>query len=497
MLFLSAIWLYACYRVGERNDPPMISQQQSLKQIHKILPQQIQLLNLFFLNTMELDQRIQAELGENPMLEASDEIASNHDNEEPMPSSNTADDYKNWQEIRDDDSPDYQTEYKNYFPDSDIPHLPLKSFVHFKDDLKQQFRLLSHVEEDIDLGLFLIDLLNDRGMIDKDISEIADDYSFIRRIMVQQEDVVRVLQKIQTLDPPGIGARNVRECLLIQLRRIDRKKHPKAAKATILIESYYDELIHRQFEKILNALSIHETELKEIFSFLGSLNFYPVSDDASIYETKNNIIPDFIISKQNDVLQVSLYSSRVDKIRVNRSLYDQLSEQAEKDKNATVYMRQKLQAAEWFVHAIRQREQTMLEIMKTIMLLQEPFFHDGDIHKLKPMVLRNVADMSGYDISTVSRITANKYAETHFGIVWLKDLFSEGIKDKKGEIISSKVIQSVIREAVENEDKSNPCTDQQLVELLAQKGYNIARRTVAKYREQLQIPIARIRAIRA
>jgi len=233
-----------------------------------------------------------------------------------------------------------------------------------------------------------------------------------------------------------------------------------------------------------------------VLSLIGSLKFYPISEEASNYEPKNTIIPDYIVTKFGDSIQVNLYSSRSANIFVNQSLYDQLSTQVSaKDKSANQYVKSKLQSAQWFVNAVKQREDTMMRIMQCIIQMQQEFFADGDIRLLKPMVLRNVSDMSGLDISTISRITSNKYADTHFGLLYLKDLFSEGIADKKGEVISNKVIQSVIEETISKEDKQHPYTDQQLVNILSSKGYNIARRTVAKYREQMRIPIAQIRAV--
>lgn len=254
--------------------------------------------------------------------------------------------------------------------------------------------------------------------------------------------------------------------------------------------------MHRQFEKIYHALNVDEEELRVVLNLIGSLKFYPVSETASNYEPKNTIIPDYIITRFGDSIQVNLQSSKSNSVFVNQSLYEQLAQQtSRKDRSSNQYVKSKLQSAQWFVNAVKQREDTMMRIMQCIVQIQHEYFLEGDIRLLKPMVLRNVADQSGLDISTVSRITSNKYADTHFGLIYLKDLFSEGIADKKGEVISNKVIQSVIEEAISTEDKRHPYTDQQLVNILSSKGYNIARRTVAKYREQLKIPIAQIRAV--
>jgi RNA polymerase sigma-54 factor len=264
-----------------------------------------------------------------------------------------------------------------------------------------------------------------------------------------------------------------------------------------LIKKHYNDLMHRQFEKIQHALNIDEEELRIVLNIVGMLKFYPVSENASSFEPKSTIIPDYIITRFGDNIQVNLLTQKANSIFVNQTLYDQLAQQCttSRDKGAGQYVRSKLAAAQWFVNAVRQREDTMLRIMQCIVQFQHDYFQEGDIRLLKPMVLRMVAEISGCDISTVSRITSNKYADTHFGMIYLKDLFSEGIADKKGEVISNKVIQSVIEEAILAEDKRHPFTDQQLVNILSSKGYNIARRTVAKYREQLRIPIAQIRAV--
>jgi RNA polymerase sigma-54 factor len=469
----------------------MISQQQTQKQQLKILPQQIQLLNLYFLNTLELEQRIKNELEENPFLDNKEE---ERDKEE-IKSSSDVQDYQDWDEFKYDDKPDYKQEYQNYFDSERAPEMPLSSTVNFKDDAKQQLHLLDISEEDKVMGEYIIDLLNDRGLMDKPLEEVADDISFYLHKVVETDVVRRVLSIVQTLEPIGLGACSIKECLLLQLKNMNGKRQDVKC-ALQLIEHHYNDLMHRQFEKIHHSLNVDEEELRIILNLIGSLKFYPVSESTNEYEVKNTILPDFIIARYGDDIQVSLYSSRANSVFVNQALYDQLADQCSKhDRSSTQYIRGKLQSAQWFVNAVKQREDTMMKIMRCIVQVQEEFFKEGDIRLLKPMVLRNVSDITGLDISTISRITSNKYAETHFGLVYLKDLFSEGIADKKGEVISNKVIQSVIEEAIAAEDKRRPYTDQQLVNILSAKGYNIARRTVAKYREQLKIPIAQIRAV--
>ena len=469
----------------------MLSQQQTQKQQLKILPQQIQLLNLYFLNNLELEQRIQTEMDENPLLEAKEEKDQDEFTEKK---SDDIQDFSDWEEFKYDDVPDYKAEYQNYFSREETPEMPIGNRTHFKDEAKQQLRLIALSEELSEAAEYIIDILNNQGMMDKPMTEVADDYSFLKQKIVEESTLEKALSIVQTLDPIGLGARSVQECLLLQLKAMNTKR-PDVKFALQLVTFHYEDLMHRQFEKIHNALRLDDTELRIILNFIGTLKFYPVVENNTEYEVKNTIITDYIITKFGDSLQVHLHNSRTGSVFINQSLFEQVSEQSKKDKNAMQYVKSKLQSAQWFVNAVKQREETMMKIMHTIIELQEEYFLEGDIRLLKPMVLRNVSDKCGLDISTISRITSNKYAETHFGLVYLKDLFSEGIADKKGEVISNKVIRSVIQEAIDAEDKKSPYTDQQLVNILSSKGYNIARRTVAKYREQMKIPIAQIRAV--
>lgn len=475
----------------------MISQQQTQKQQLKILPQQIQLLNLYFLNAQELEQRIKNELDENPILEMNENEEREDDTDAGEIDIDAAVDFKDWDEYVYDDVPDYKQEYQNYLNAEVMPEKPLVNVDHFKDELKQQLRLLHLSDYDFAITEYLVEMLNNKGILDKPLDEIADDLSFQVQTLVNVDTLENALGIIQGLDPVGIGARSIQECLYLQLKQMNQKR-PDVKCALKLVKNHYNDLMHRQFEKLMHALGIDEEELRMVLNFISTLKFYPVIESSDVYEPKNTIIPDFIITRNGDAMQISLYSSRSNSVFVNQSLYEQLANQCSRgDKSASQYIKSKLQSAQWFVSAVKQREDTMMRIMQYIVKHQEEFFAEGDIRALKPMVLRNISEQTGLDISTISRITSNKYAETHFGIVYLKNLFSEGIADKNGEVISNKVIQSVIEEAITSEDKRNPYTDQQLVHILSAKGYNIARRTVAKYREQLRIPIAQIRAVRA
>ena len=469
----------------------MIAQQQTQRQQLKILPQQIQLLNLFFLNSLELQQRIKNELEENPFLDATEEKAPEEDTKL---SKDDVQDFQDWEEQVYEDRPDYKSEYQNYFDSEVAPNTAIVNVATFKEYAKEQLSLLDISKEDRATAEYLIDILNPQGLMDRPLDEVADDMSFHFQNVVETDTIRKGLAIVQSLDPIGIGACSIKECLLLQLKVMNTKR-PDVKCAIHLLEDHYNDLMHRQFEKLHHALRIDDEELRVVLNLIGSLKFYPVTE-ISRHDPKNTIIPDFIISNYGDHIQVNLFSSRSGSVFVNQSLYDQLASQiSNKDRTANQYVKSKLSSAQWFVNAVKQREDTMLRIMQCIVELQHDYFIDGDIRLLKPMVLRNVSVMSGLDISTISRITSNKYAETHFGLLYLKKLFSEGIADKNGDVISNKVIQSVIGDTIQAEDKKHPYTDQQLVNLLSGKGYNIARRTVAKYREQMQIPIAQIRAV--
>ena len=469
----------------------MISLNQNQKQQTKILPFQIFLLNLYFLNKLELEQRIANELDENPFLEQSA-------NEETPPEDHNNEiikDYQDYDEFMYDDIPDYKTDYWNYFGSAEVPNIAIKNYTHFKEEAKQQIRLLDISDDEKIKTEYIIDLLSNDGMMDRPADEVADIMSFHFKAIIDAEDVERYVSIIQTLDPIGIGACSIRECLSIQLRAMNSKR-PDVKCAARLVKDHYTDLIHHQFEKIQKCLKIDDEELRIVLNLIGTLKFHPVCENSSAYDVKNTIIPDFIISKEGNELIVDLHINKSNSVFVNQSLYNQLAQQISKqDKAGRQYVAGKLQAAQWFVNAVKQREDTMLHIMHCITQIQRDYFMEGDILLLKPMVLRNVADQTGFDISTISRITSNKYAETHFGQVCLKDLFSEGILDKKGEMISNKVIQSVIQDAIATEETDHAYTDGQLAGILASKGYNIARRTIAKYRDQMHIPIAQIRTL--
>jgi RNA polymerase sigma-54 factor len=471
----------------------MLQQNLVQKQETKILPQQIQLLNLFHLNTIELEHRIEQELEDNPFLEkkAEDEDATGD-----KQSKETVQDFQDWEEFGYDDIPDYKMEYSNYLPDDEKTFSPLKAYTDYREDLKKQFRMYCYSEEQNLLADYLIDSLSDTGLLELPLDKVAEEYSFTCKTWMEPETFESILMAIQKLEPIGVGARSICECLLLQLKSMNTKR-PDVQKSIRLLENHYQDLRNRNMDKIMECLKLEEDELKIVLELISSLKMKPVAEVQEGSTPNAHIIPDFLIVQEGDYLEVSLYNQRSSSLFISREWKEIVadSQKNKKDAAAAQYLKNKYQSAQWFVSAIRQRESTMLRIMKAIVNMQYDYFREGDIKMLKPMILKNIADITGVDISTVSRITCNKYVDTPFGMILLKDLFTEGIINEKGEAISNRVIQVAIEDAIEKEDKKNPYTDQQLVGILAERGFSIARRTVAKYREILQIPVAQMRAI--
>ena len=471
----------------------MMNQRLAQKQRLKILPQQIQLLNFFHLNTLELEQRIQQEIEENPLLE-------DQKNEfEPVVDKYNKDsvqDYQDWEEYGYDDIPDYKTEYSNYLHNDKVPERPVVSSYDYRRSLKDQYKLTTDNEREIELAEFIIDSLSDCGLMEQKVEDLAEDISFKHNKWVEPIEIEMILEKVQHLDPVGIGARSIKECLLIQLHRLNTKR-PDVRMSIKLLEEHFTDLHNRNMDKIKAHLFIDDEELKIVLRLIASLKMKPVCELQEGININQNILPDFIITRTGDNIEVQLYRLRSESLNINASWKEMAENNAKvtTDKSAVQYIKNKLQSAQWFIHAVQQRESTMLKIMRAIVQMQYDYFMTGDINQLKPMILKNIAEMVNVDISTVSRITCNKYAESPFGLLLLKDLFTEGIANQTGQVISNKVIQSAIEEVIETEDKHNPYTDQQLVKILSQKGFSVARRTVAKYREQLQIPVSHVRGL--
>jgi len=402
-------------------------------------------------------------------------------------------------EYANDDIPDYKVEYQNYLPAENFSGEACGEKPDFREDLKKQFSQQCDDEKEYAVAAYLIDSLNDNGMMEQGLDSVCEYLSFSLKIWIDEKDAEKILEKIQKLEPAGVGARDLRECFLLKLKRLNTKR-PDVKKAIELVEHHFDELHHGNLEKIRKTLGLDEDELKIILKLLASLKTTTLAESNGSADSSAYITPDFIITETDGELEISLAKQWSNDLYINKSWIENVEEasaDSKTGKSTKQYMNSKLQSARWFINAIRERETNMLKIMKSIVKFQQAYFQEGDIMMLKPMILKDIATVTNLDISTVSRITSNKYAETPFGIVSLKNLFSEGLPDKEGMSVSNKVIRKIIEEMITVEDKKIPYTDQQIAALLTKKGYRVARRTVAKYREQLHIPAAQQRGVRA
>lgn len=477
----------------------MQRQTQTQKQTLKYSPLQIQMLNLLHLTTMELEQRIKEELEENPILEEGKEENTTEENTDEFgddintgdDDSSSVQDYYDWDEFRDDDIPDYKTYSNNSSPDNELYTRPMVETISFRDDLKQQVHFLQLDERQQLIADFILDSLDEDGFLRRECDVIADDISFANSLFIDSEEVELMLRVIQQLEPAGIAASDLKECLIIQLNRLEvQDKVWKAAHR--IISDTFDELGTRNYDKIMRVLGLDEELLKKAIQLITTLNPKPASGLRNDSIVNESIKPDFLLWYAADgEIEVQLTWGNSPALKMNKVFTEMVDKK--KDKATNQFIKSKMNSAKWFIDAIKQRENTMLNTLRAIVKLQYDYFQTGDIKKLRPMILKDVAEIINMDISTVSRVTTNKYVQTPFGIVLLKDLFTEGVTNEDGTEVSNREIQEAIREIVEVEDKRHPYNDQQITDMLAEKGYSVARRTVAKYREQLNIPTARLR----
>lgn len=487
----------------------MMNLSQSQRQTFKITPLQIQMLNFLQLSTVELEERIKNELEENPLLEegivtkdeATDnefEEVSDSESDDYATVTTPDNDYSDWDEYGNDDTPDYKTNINNHSSDDDLYTVPIIQESDWRTDLKAQVHFMPLNDRQIMLMDYIIDSLSDNGFLTTTADVIADDVSFTNNVFVDIEEVEHLLKVLRMMDPPGIGAADLQECLMMQLQR--KKEHGIDVELAIEIVAYnIEELAVRNYEKIMRMRNITSDELKNAIIQITALNAKPIMDGGtSSIAVKDNIIPDYIISYETNLsgdmsIDIALNNGRTPSLKINKDFAETIN--TNKNKAVNQYINTKMSAANWLIEAIQQRETTMLKSMKAIVLFQREFFKTGDIRNLKPMILKDIADQIGMDISTISRVTSGKYAQTPFGTINLKDLFTEGIKVDSGEEVSNREIQQAIANLISNENKQSPLNDFQLMDLLAQKGYNIARRTVAKYRENMSIPSAQMRRV--
>jgi len=472
------------------------------KLLQKLSPQQIQMIKLLELPAIQLEQRVKRELEENPVLEVVDNHREGEQREdEDKEPKEEADNDISIEEYMSDE-PSYKYKTNNYSKDDKREDIPFSIGSTFHEYLAEQLGLLSLNEHEQMLAGYIVGNIDEDGYLRRDVESMVDDLAFSMNIEVSDDEMERMLTVIQELDPPGLGARDLRECLLIQLKR---KEHQTEVveNAIRLVRDFFDEFSKKHYDKIMQRLNIDEEELRDAMEEIMHLNPKPGSSFSSPASRNNQVvIPDFTLEVVEGDLQVYLTRGNIPDLKVSRhyanmlKAYNERKKKQSKDqKEAITFVKQKLDSAKWFIDAVKQRHQTLLLTMNAILEYQKDFFIEGDENKLKPMILKDIAEETGLDISTISRVSNSKYIQTHFGIYPLKYFFSESMHDQSGEEVSTRKIKGILKEVIENEDKRKPVTDDKLAQLLKEKGFPIARRTVAKYREQLGIQVARLRKI--
>lgn len=481
----------------------MLKQRLQQKLLQKLSPQQIQVIKLLEIPTMLLEQRIKKELEENPILEEGDNVnaepeVENEVSEDDVDKNDdefTLEDYLN-----DEDVPSYKLSTNNASKDDKREDIPFSVGVTFHESLENQLGMLPLSEREHQLALYLIGNIDEDGYLRRKLSAITDDIAFALGIETNEDELEKILYIIQDLEPAGVGARDLQECLLIQLKA-KGKSSSTAATAYKILKYHFEEFTRKHYDKIAGKLGLSDDDLRDAINEIIRLNPKPGGAFNDPYnQSAQHIIPDFILEYVDGDFQLNLNSRNVPDLRISREYSEMLESYSNnkesvsrQEKDAMAFVRQKIESAKWFIDALKQRQNTLLGTMEAILEYQREFFRDGDETKLRPMILKDIADKTGLDISTISRVANSKYIQTHFGIFPLKYFFSEGMQTDSGEEVSTKEIKKILQECVDNEEKRKPLTDEQLMTILQDKGYPIARRTVAKYREQLGIPVARLR----
>ncbi len=484
----------------------MLGQRLQQKLLQKLTPQQILLMKLLQVPTVTLDQRIKQELEENPALEelsdgedikSEDEFDDTY-SESTADNSRDTDDYDFNDYLDEDDVNSYKLQTNNYSEDDEKKDVPLSIETTFQDNLIEQFQMLGLDDRLFQIGLTLIGNLDDSGYLMRDIDAMVDDFAFSLNIETTKEEITSVLCMIQELDPPGIGAHSLQECLLLQLKR-KSDKTDSIKLAIEILENHFDRFSKRHYDKIIEKLNITDEDLKDAFNEVLRLNPKPGNSMDTSGKSSQYIMPDFFINNNNGVLELTLNNRNVPDLRVSQTYADMLhtysdtKNKSSQQKDAVMFIKQKIDSARWFIDAIKQRNNTLYVTMNAIMNYQKEYFLEGDISKLKPMILKDIADIVGLDLSTISRVSNSKYAQTHFGTFLLKEFFAKTMSTDSGEDVTNNELKNILTECIENEDKTSPLNDDELQKILTEKGYIIARRTVAKYRELLGIPRAQFR----
>jgi RNA polymerase sigma-54 factor len=483
----------------------MLKQSLQLKLLQKLSPQQIQLMKLLQVPTMELEQRIKEEMEINPALEEGedrddeeDRYEDGDDFEQKEDNEDSRDDFDLSDYMQDDDIPSYKLSANNTSADDEERGIPISVGRTFQELLMGQMSLADFTDEEEEIARTIIGNLDDDGYLRRDLINIVDDLAFSMNISTTEEELLEILKVIQEFEPAGIGARNLQECLLIQMRRKDQS-NPATRLAVNILEDNFDAFTKKHYDKIEKKLNISDDDLKVAIEEIVKLNPKPGNSMVESSKSLQHVVPDFILTSEGNDLKLSLNSRNAPELKVSRTYQNMLQTYADsktkspKEKEALMFVKQKIDGAKWFIDAIKQRQETLLYTMNAIVQMQKEYFLTGDETKLKPMILKDIADIVNMDISTISRVANSKYVQTSFGTFLIKTFFSESLSTDSGEEVSTREVKKILQEAVDGEQKKRPLTDEKLAKLLKEKGYNIARRTVAKYREQLNIPVARMR----
>ncbi|MDN3491962.1 RNA polymerase factor sigma-54 [Winogradskyella bathintestinalis] len=472
----------------------------------KLSPQQIQLMKLIQLPTQAFEQRLKQELEENPALDTGKESEASEDNFDEFDNSDEdyndndtieADDINIDEYLSDDEIPDYRTRASNYSADDEQKTVPYAAGTSFTQHLINQLNTFRLNEQEEEIAYFLVGSVDESGYIRRSLSDITDDLAFTQNVYTSVEEVEKVLQIVHQLDPAGVGARNLQECLSIQLHR--KEQHPDVELATTIIDNGFEQFTKKHYKKLMQKFDINENQLKEAIEEIERLNPKPGGSYAGNNKIVEHIVPDFAIKIIDGELELTLNGRNAPELHVSREYnnmlkgYKETKEKSKAQKDAVMFIKQKLDAAKWFIEAVRQRQQTLFVTMSSIMHYQKEYFLTGDERNLRPMILKDIADEIEMDVSTISRVANSKYVDTPYGTKLIKEFFSESMTNDQGEEVSTREIKKILETVIEEESKKKPMTDEALSKILKEKGYPIARRTVAKYREQLDIPVARLR----
>jgi len=486
----------------------MLKQYLQFKLSQKLSPQQIQLMKLIQLPTQAFEQRLKQEIEENPALETGKESLDEFDDKNFDEFDNSSDEYNDSESIgsddinvdeylSDDEVPDYRTQTNNYSTDDEEKDIPYASSVSFTQYLISQLNTYPLTDEEFDIAEFLVGSVDESGYIRRSLTDIVDDLAFTQNIYTSEKEVEKVLHIVHQLDPAGVGARNLQECLSIQLHR--KEKHPDVELAIEIIDKAFDQFTKKHYKKLLQKFDVTELQLKDAIDQIERLNPKPGGSYSGNSKIVEHVVPDFAIRIIDGELELTLNGRNAPELFVSREYtnmlksYKEATDKSKSQKDAVMFIKQKLDAAKWFIEAIKQRQQTLFVTMSAIMHYQKDYFLTGDERKLRPMILKDIADEIDMDVSTVSRVANSKYVDTPYGTKLIKDLFSESMTNDQGEEVSTREIKKILETVIEEENKKRPLTDDKLASILLEKGYPIARRTVAKYREQLDIPVARLR----